>query len=93
MNNTLGLDFFCKWAGFGMTPAILFIFVQIISKLDRINLIKKKILFVQIILFVLIIISVNFFKIKINYFQSFIVYLIVLVFNMITYSDELDRYY
>lgn len=50
MNNTLGLDFFCKWAGFGMTPAILFIFVQIISKLNRIDLIKKKILFIQIIL-------------------------------------------
>lgn len=93
MNNTLGLDFFCKWAGFGMIPAILFIFVQIIPKLDRIDLIKKKILFIQIILFVLIIISINFFKIKINYFQSFIVYLIVLVFNMITYSDELDRDY
>lgn len=28
MNNTLGLDFFCEWAGFGMIPAILFIFVQ-----------------------------------------------------------------
>lgn len=93
MNNTLGLDFFCKWASFGMTPAILFIFVQIISKLDRINLIKKKILFVQIILFVLIISSINFFKIKINNFQSFIIYLIIFVFNMILYSDELDRDY
>lgn len=29
MNNTLGLDFFCKWAGFGMTPAILFIFGEL----------------------------------------------------------------
>ena len=76
-----------------MTPAILFIFVQIISKLDRINLIKKKILFIQIILFVLIISSINFFKIKINNFQSFIIYLIIFVFNMILYSDELDRDY
>lgn len=93
MNNTLGLDFFCKWAGFGMTPAILFIFVQIISKLNRIDLIKKKILFIQIILLTLIIISINLFKIEINYFQSFIVYLIIFVFNMIIYSDELDRDY
>lgn len=93
MNNTLGLDFFCKWACFGMIPAILFIFVQIISKLDRIDLIKKKILFIQIILFVLIISSIIFFKIKINNFQSFIIYLIIFVFNMILYSDELDRDY
>lgn len=93
MNNTLGLDFFCKWASFGTTPAILFIFVQVISKLDRIDLIKKKILFIQIILFVLIISSINFFKIEINNFQSFIIYLIIFVFNMILYSDELDRYY
>lgn len=93
MNNTLGLDFFCKWAGFGMIPAILFIFVQIISKLDRIDLIKKKILFIQIILFVLIISSIIFFKIEINNFQSFIIYLIIFVFNMILYSNELDRDY
>ena len=93
MNNTLVLDFFCKWVGFGMTPAILFIFVQIISKLNRIDLIKKKILFIQIILFVLIIISINFFKIKINNFQSFIIYLIIFVFNTMLYSDELDRDY
>lgn len=93
MNNTLGLDFFYKWAGFGMTPAILFIFVQVISKLDRIDLIKKKILFIQIILFVLIISSINFFKIEINNFQSFIIYLTIFVFNMILYSDELDRDY
>lgn len=93
MNNTLGLDFFCKWACFGMIPAILFIFVQVISKLDRIDYIKRKIFFIQIILFTLIIISINFFKIEIDYFQSFIIYLIVFVFNMITYSDELDRYY
>lgn len=76
-----------------MTPAILFIFVQVISKLDRIDLIKKKILFIQIILFVLIISSINFFKIEINNFQSFIIYLIIFVFNMILYSDELDRDY
>lgn len=93
MNDMLNLDFFCKLAGFGMIPAILFIFVQIISKLNRIDLIKKKILFIQIILFILIIISINFFKIEINYFQSFIIYLIILVFNMITYSNELDRDY
>lgn len=76
-----------------MTPAILFIFVQVISKLDRIDLIKKKILFIQIILFVLIISSINLFKIEINNFQSFIIYLIIFIFNMITYSDELDRDY
>lgn len=93
MNNTLCLDFFCEWAGFGMIPAILFIFVQIISKLDRIDLIKKKILFIQIILFVLIISSIIFFKIEINNFQSFIIYLIIFVFNMILYSNELDRDY
>lgn len=69
MNNTLGLDFFCEWAGFGMIPAILFIFVQIISKLDRIDLIKKKILFIQIILFVLIISSIIFFKKEIKIFK------------------------
>lgn len=76
-----------------MIPAILFIFVQIISKLDRIDLIKKKILFIQIILFVLIISSIIFFKIEINNFQSFIIYLIIFVFNMILYSNELDRDY
>lgn len=76
-----------------MTPAILFIFVQVISKLDKIDLIKKKILFIQIILFVLIISSINFFKIEINNFQSFIIYLIIFVFNIIIYSDELDRDY
>ena len=50
-------------------------------------------LFIQIILFVLIISSIIFFKIKINNFQSFIIYLIIFVFNMILYSDELDRDY
>lgn len=62
-----------------MIPAILFIFVQIISKLDRIDLIKKKILFIQIILFVLIINSIIFFKIEINNFQSFIISSIVIL--------------
>ena len=67
--------------------------IYIRSKLDRIDLIKKKILFIQIILFVLIISSIIFFKIEINNFQSFIIYLIIFVFNMILYSNELDRDY
>ena len=53
----------------------------------------KNISIIEILLFTLIIISINFFKIEIDYFQSFIIYLIVFVFNMITYSDELDRDY
>lgn len=93
MDNQLGLDFFCKYANVGTISANLFILLNIIIKLDRIDLIKKKILFIQIILFVLIISSINFFKIEINNFQSFIIYLIIFVFNMILYSDELDRDY
>ena len=93
MDNQLGLDFFCKYANVGTISANLFILLNIIIKLNRIDYIKRKIFFIQIILFTLIIISINFFKIEIDYFQSFIIYLIVFVFNMIIYSDELDRYY
>ena len=71
----------------------LFTLMKAILYFPSLSVTKKKFLFFQIILFTLIIISINFFKIEIDYFQSFIIYLIIFVFNMITYSDELDRYY
>lgn len=43
MDNQLGLDFFCKYANIGTISANLFILLNIIIKLNRIDYIKRKI--------------------------------------------------
>lgn len=45
MDNQLGLDFFCKYANVGTISANLFILLNIIIKLNRIDYIKRKIFF------------------------------------------------
>lgn len=64
-----------------MIPAILFIFVQIISKLNRIDLIKKKILFIQIILLTLIIISI----LPLYFLLKTMIYLLMILVSFFDY--------
>ena len=64
MDNQLGLDFFCKYANVGTISANLFILLNIIIKLNRIDYIKRKVLFVQIIFSISSISSLYYFNIK-----------------------------
>lgn len=81
------LNLFCKVSKFMLIIPGFFIFIDIIRKINEIDYIRKKILFIQTIFLVLTVCSLNYFNIKFNDFIITTILLIILPFDLLIYAE------